>query len=552
MQRKIFYLFVIVLLFLLGFLLATDSQFYQSCGGDIQATIGCMGDSQMSFSGAEASSPQDLPTLEIKKPKNQTYINGNGMMIEIETNSGDVWYHLDNGQNNTIPPSKKAPFNTDEGTHIVYVYANNSGGITARNVTFTINSTRFQMNNTEYTGSNRGETTNFSEYSYEEMQDLSNVTLEKSGKGKIKFIQSINFTDDFNPGDGIVDLDSYIIISNNRIEINTSALPNFNKTATLSLYDLTFINPQILMDGLPCPSSICTKGSYSGGTLEFNVTHFTTYTIQETPESSSEGPASGGGDSRECHDNADCSKPGYGICWNYECITHLFDVKILEFESPVKLGSFFSFTYSLKDMANVNNDVDVEFWIEKDGLNITSGSDVVFVGGLKEITETGKLFIPENIKSGEYIFYIQISNNAEATKVHRTIQISVDKGIVTIVPVPDGPSKGIMILIFSLVIIILIMLFYIIYSNKKRKINWLQKMIKKIYSNLVQTTSKPKASRNKAKPRPEKESVPVSVQEIAAEKSHQQEKPKILEPKTAQEIVEEIKDAVGNEVQKKL
>ncbi|GAJ21382.1 unnamed protein product, partial [marine sediment metagenome] len=53
-----------------------------------------------------------------------------------------VEYNIDN-----IPPNKTitAPvyFNTTEGTHILYLYANNSVGTTIKNVTFTANSTKF-------------------------------------------------------------------------------------------------------------------------------------------------------------------------------------------------------------------------------------------------------------------------------------------------------------------------------------------------------------------------------------------------------------------------
>ena len=72
-------------------------------------------------------------------------------------------------------------------------------------------------------------------------------------------------------------------ISNNSIVLNSTALPNFNKSATLSLYGLTFTNPRILRNGEVCPNAICTEVSYSGGTFVFNVTQFTNYSAEETP-----------------------------------------------------------------------------------------------------------------------------------------------------------------------------------------------------------------------------------------------------------------------------
>lgn len=471
--------FFILLISTLNFASAYDSQLFQSCGGDAQTIFGCIGDSESSFIGIVTSQSQNLPILGIIKPKNETYFNNNSLKVQINTNADNSLFNLDNGENETIQNLKN--FEVNEGVHTIYVFANNSAGITTGNVTFTINKTKITINNTIYSGSDKGETTNFSEYSYEEIQNLSNVILEKAEKGKIKFNQNINFTNDSNPEDNIVDLDNNIIITFNKIEINSSALPNFNKTATLSLYDLSFANPQILIDGFPCPDSICTKITYSGGTLEFNVSHFTIYSTQETPESATTG-STGGGSSEECYDNSDCRTPGYGICWNHECVPRLFDVKILGFESPVKLGDFFVFTYSLKDMANVDSDVNVNFWIEKDGRNITSGSDIVFVGELEEITEIGKLFIPEDTESGKYTFYVQISNNAEIAKVHRIIQISVDeeKGTATIIDIPEGPGTVVVITVFSVIIIVLAIFFYTMYLKNKERIAKLQKMMKNI------------------------------------------------------------------------
>lgn len=127
------------------------------------------------------------------------------------------------------------------------------------------------------------------------MVNITNVTnfvIHTSSLGKINFSTGVDLSEGF-------DLDSYINISFNRIELNSSALPNLNVSATLQLEGLAFSNPRILVDGELCPSSICKKISYSGGVLVFNVSHFTTYTSEETP-SETPSPAaapSGGGSS---------------------------------------------------------------------------------------------------------------------------------------------------------------------------------------------------------------------------------------------------------------
>ena len=72
-----------------------------------------------------------------------------------------------------------------------------------------------------------------------------------------------------------------------------------NKSAILKLYNLTFSDPRILRNGEACPNSICTKISYSGGTLTFNVTQFSEYSSEEIPVSLTTKPATGGSCTRK-------------------------------------------------------------------------------------------------------------------------------------------------------------------------------------------------------------------------------------------------------------
>jgi len=97
--------------------------------------------------------------------------------------------------------------------------------------------------------------------------------FENSGYGKISFQEPVNLS-------GGID-SSNINISFNRIEVNSTALPELNMPATLTLYDLTFSDPRILKDGSVCTD--CNEVSYSGGDLVFNVTSFSVYSAEETP-----------------------------------------------------------------------------------------------------------------------------------------------------------------------------------------------------------------------------------------------------------------------------
>lgn len=115
--------------------------------------------------------------------------------------------------------------------------------------------------------------------------NITNLTsfFTETGSGKIEYNTTLNFYLGYN-------LSSFISITSNRIELNSST--EFNKSATLTLNGITSTNPRPLKDGAVCESNICTEISYSGGTFIFNVTHFTVYSSGETP---TEAPSPGGG-----------------------------------------------------------------------------------------------------------------------------------------------------------------------------------------------------------------------------------------------------------------
>ncbi len=144
------------------------------------------------------------------------------------------------------------------------------------------NETNIKIHHNKY----KGASTNFSNFSKEHLQNLDNVILENVQYGKIKFNENINISNETN-------LDLYINISQNLIEINSFALPNFNQSATLHLFNLSFNNPRILRNGEVCPEIICNKINYTNGTLIFTVSFFSSYSSEETPEEPAGGGSSG-------------------------------------------------------------------------------------------------------------------------------------------------------------------------------------------------------------------------------------------------------------------
>src|SRR3989304_1219439 len=57
----------------------------------------------------------------------------------------------------------------------------------------------------------------------------------------------------------------------------------------------------------------------------------------------------------------------------------IFGVRIIDFQSPVRLGEFLEFSYSTRGILGVDDVATNNFWIEKNGEIITSGSDTIFL-----------------------------------------------------------------------------------------------------------------------------------------------------------------------------
>lgn len=136
--------------------------------------------------------------------------------------------------------------------------SNNEGRSSSASTTFTV----------VKTSSFAGETTNLATVN---ISNITNLTVEDPGVGKIKFTQQI----DLSAG---ADLDAHITIAPRTITVDSAALTTLNTTAVLTFYNLNDIQyPIVYRDGVVCPE--CSISSFSAGTLNVNVLHFSSYTI---------------------------------------------------------------------------------------------------------------------------------------------------------------------------------------------------------------------------------------------------------------------------------
>jgi len=164
-----------------------------------------------------------------------------------------------------------------------------------------------------------------------------------------------------------------------------------------------------------------------------------------------------------CFNDSVCNTKAGETCWNHRCVK-LFDMEILDFESSVKVGEFFDFTYFLKAVAEINGDVEVKFWIEQNGTIVTSGQDTIYFKSFEEKTKVKKLFLPSDTKSSTYTFYIQVTYGTYIASAHRTIEIGVRGGMATISIISDFTPY----ITYGLIGLGIFILFLIFYLERKK------------------------------------------------------------------------------------
>ena len=262
---------IFLLLVLVGFLLLTLA---------INAETSVTGKAVSQKSNVSIFIAPSLPVIHIILPENKTYITNISLFLNYSTVLADyAWYNFNTAPNNSITSNIR--YDIGEGSSTLYMYANNSFGASAKNITFTVNTTLLKILYEHYKSPYGAASHDFIYEAYEDLLSLHDVCLEDIRYGKICFLQPINLINDANISDRLVDLDTHTNISFDKAGLNSIALPNLNRPAIIWLYNLSFINPVVLRDGVLCPTSICRIESYINSTLKFNVTSFSYYSAEE-------------------------------------------------------------------------------------------------------------------------------------------------------------------------------------------------------------------------------------------------------------------------------
>lgn len=143
----------------------------------------------------------------------------------------------------------------------------------------------------------------------------------------------------------------------------------------------------------------------------------------------------------------------------------IFSIRIIDFQSPVKLGEFLEFSYSTMGISGINGTSEVNFWIEKGGEIITSGSDTIYLG-VEEKIRTADIFLPTSVKSGIYALKIEVDYEGYIRSAYRTIEINIEGGFATI---NFGFGKFNIFIIIALIILMIVNI-YMVYRFERKKI----------------------------------------------------------------------------------
>ncbi|MBX4212384.1 hypothetical protein KW787_02955 [Candidatus Pacearchaeota archaeon] len=342
------------------------------------------------------------PSLAITSPRNETYITNNSILLNFSASGQDsLWYNLDNTNNITL--TSYLYFNTSQGSHTLYIFANNSEGMVTKNVTFSINSTKFTVFYENYKTATRGSSTDFITYTYEQLQNLTNIVLEDTRYGKVSFSQQINVTNSETASLMVTNLDNNTNVSSNRISINATALPNFNTSATISLYGLTSTTPRILRDGAVC--SLCTQVSYQSGTLIFTVPDASVYTTEETPVSAGGGGGSSGGS----------SGGGGGSSSIIEKITRGISVDPEQISVSLKQGETTRKTIQIYNKGPASEHIKINTTRLTD--LVISSQKTIEVGPHQTVTVPFDFIAREDLSPGPYLGKITLSSEAGEQEV---------------------------------------------------------------------------------------------------------------------------------------
>src|SRR3989344_5632062 len=286
----------------------------ESCGyGIIQSAAGeqCDDNNKIDGDGCDKLCKIEIigtmPSLNVANPsEGNIYVNKPVPLEYTGAGSGatNCWYVLDSNAKTTTTCSVKttisisAPVKGVVYNHNITAFANNSVGTVNVTKHFKVKSTRnVKVQYTTFAG--YGQTTDLDNLTDTELQNAS-LILDDGLSGAISSDNvnltaiAVNDTEDENST--IIDLDSYVNISDKKISVDNTGPEIFTGNSTLIFRNIYFKQPKILRNDFDCGSD-CVINNYDTDLhiLEVSVPGFSYYEVIEGYAAPSGDDGSGGG-----------------------------------------------------------------------------------------------------------------------------------------------------------------------------------------------------------------------------------------------------------------
>ena len=211
---------------------------------------------------------------------------------------------------------KDVDYSVTNGTEESFFFLNNIPGKYYWNVTCVDAGNNVDISETRtftvLSDMNFGNNTNYTDLENEENISSVEYFYVQNEYGMINWTGPLDLSRGF-------DWSQCISITQNNASVDSVMCPEFDDNARVELYNLTWNNPRVLINGAICSSSVCTEVSYiglvngSGGIEVFDVTGFSAYTTDETPIIVVQGGGGGGSSSSSscmsewvCSEWSDC------------------------------------------------------------------------------------------------------------------------------------------------------------------------------------------------------------------------------------------------------
>jgi hypothetical protein len=349
-------------------------------------------------------------TIEIQKTGTQIF--------NITTYSGYnetvnyTWFLDDNLVSNTNFYNYTIE-NNDTGTHNITVIATDGFLTVSKEWSLIIQRPE--------TSSFDGDTTDFDLLGLDELGSIPNVIFEKTGKGKIEFLENLNLT-------GVTDLNNKVRIERGIVAIDTSFYPQLNKPARITFEGLNYKTiPEIFYNNgfttnpflINKKCDFCDILSYTphpttNGVIVFEVEHFSSFKAGE----------SGNKYDLDLFDDLDTCK--LGIVGDL-----VLNIKDPDEGDEFKPGEKIEIKVKIENNADENKDIVVEVYlynIDEDDVEEETDEEEEIKDGREETFEF-VLEVPDDFEDDNYLLFVKAYEDGEENLqcVERAIGIDLER-----------------------------------------------------------------------------------------------------------------------------